>query len=311
MFMTGMDMFKDMGRNDLTPYKERTQPFMSAFEEDKMLYFGAAKNVDPGSTTHWQINICQPKAPPAPDPVRLDPNLYPLGGETTSTLVSKFSFHLYSDSVDRDPSVKWSYDTVYQNEYMQVVQGQAGLAASERRNTLTEWLVNISILLKDPNYIHDHSFVCTYKEVIDMAHRENEADTVMMNHYHGEPPDSFVSGQHMIIDIIMPSPTIKTVPSIIHSKCYHNMAIKPSVSVILCHCILDLISMRNSKESTITPTIFVATGNFVDKIIHQRNTLKYNGSPNRATSEAAFLDGTTSSSSLKRTHNPSTHHHVK
>jgi hypothetical protein len=187
---------------------------------------------------------------------------------------------------------------------MQVVQGQAGLAASDRINTLKEWLVNMSIHLEDPNYLHDHGFVCTYKENINMAHRENEADIVMMNQYHGEPPDP----QDMIIDIIMPRLPIKTVPSIIHFKCYHNMSIKPSDSVTLNHWILDQISM---KESTITPTMFVATGNFVDKNFHQRNTLKYNGSPNRATREAAFLDGATSSSSLKRTHNASTHHYVK
>jgi hypothetical protein len=144
-----------------------------------------------------------------------------------------------------------------------------------------------------------------------MAHRENEADIVMMNHYHGEPPDPFVSGQHMIISIVMLRHPIKTVPSIILYKCYHNRSVKPFVSVTLHHCILALISMRNSKESTIPPTVFVATGNLVDKIINQRNTFKYNGSPNRNTSEAAFLDGTTSSSSFKRTHNALTHHHIK
>jgi hypothetical protein len=59
---------------------------------------------------------------------------------------------LYYDAVDRDPSVKRSSDT----ECRQVVQGQVVLAASDRRNTLMEWLVNMTILLEAPNYSHDH-----------------------------------------------------------------------------------------------------------------------------------------------------------
>jgi hypothetical protein len=93
------------------------------------------------------------KALPALDPVQLDPNLSPLGGNTTSTLASKFSSDLYYDAVDSVPSVKRSSDTVDQNEYSQVVQGQVVLAA---RNTLMEWLVNMTILLEAPNYSHDH-----------------------------------------------------------------------------------------------------------------------------------------------------------
>jgi hypothetical protein len=100
------DMFKDMGRNISIPPQDRTQPFTSAFEEDPMWYIGESKNVDPESTACQHINACHPKAPPAPDPVKLDPNHSPLGGETTSTPVSKFSSDLYYDAVDRDPSVK-------------------------------------------------------------------------------------------------------------------------------------------------------------------------------------------------------------
>jgi hypothetical protein len=58
--------------------------FTSVFEEDPMFHIGEPKNVDPGSTACRHINACNPKAPPAPDPVKLDPNHFPLGGETTS-----------------------------------------------------------------------------------------------------------------------------------------------------------------------------------------------------------------------------------
>jgi hypothetical protein len=72
------DMFKDMGRNISIPPKDRTQPFTSIFDEDPMLYIGEPKNVDPGSTAFRHINGCNPKAPPASDPVKLDPNHFPL-----------------------------------------------------------------------------------------------------------------------------------------------------------------------------------------------------------------------------------------
>jgi hypothetical protein len=155
------DMFKDMGRNNSIPHRDRTQPLMSAFDEDQVWSFGAFKNVDPGPTAHLQINVCHPKAPPAPDPVKLDPNLSPLGGETTSTPVSKFSSDLYYDAVDRDPSDKRSSDTVDRNECRHVVQGQVVLAASDRRNTLIDRLVYMTILLEAPNYSHDHDVIFT------------------------------------------------------------------------------------------------------------------------------------------------------
>jgi hypothetical protein len=195
------------------------------------------------------------------------------------------------------------------------------LAAGDRRNTLMEWLVNMTSLLEAPNYSRDHDDIFTYH--LNMGHRENEAYTVIMNHYHGEDPDQFNSAQHMITDIIVrfsqndvPRPPIKIVPRIILSKGFNTMPIKSSVSMALHHCGLALISW-NSKESTITPTMFGATMNFMDQIINQRKTLKYNGEPNRTIrcgfgcSEAVFLDGTTSSSSLKRTHNASTHLYIK
>jgi hypothetical protein len=65
------------------------------------------------------------------------------------------------------------------------VQGQGVLAAGDRRNTLMEWLVNMTSLIEAPNYSHDHDDIFTYQEVFNMVHRENEAYTVIMNHYHG------------------------------------------------------------------------------------------------------------------------------
>jgi hypothetical protein len=84
-------------------------------------------------------------------------------GETTSTPVSKFSSDLYYDAVDRDLSVKRFSDTVDGKEYRQVVQGQGVLAAGDRRNTLMEWLVNMTSLIEAPNYSHDHDDIFTYQ----------------------------------------------------------------------------------------------------------------------------------------------------
>jgi hypothetical protein len=51
------DMFKDMVRNNPIPQKERTQPFISAFDEDQVWHLGASNNVHPGPTAHLHINI--------------------------------------------------------------------------------------------------------------------------------------------------------------------------------------------------------------------------------------------------------------
>jgi hypothetical protein len=57
--------------------------------------------------------------------------------------------------------------------------------------------------------------------------------------------------------------------------------------------------------------------NFMDQSINQTTTLEYNGAPNIPTrygfryNEAAFIDGTTTRSPLKRAHNASTFHHIK
>jgi hypothetical protein len=88
--------------------------------------------------TKFCNNVHHPNTPPAPDPVKIDWNISPLGVETTSTPVSKFAFHLFLDAVDQDPSVKILSAMVDQNECRQVVQGQVVLAAIERRNALME-----------------------------------------------------------------------------------------------------------------------------------------------------------------------------
>jgi hypothetical protein len=156
------------------------------YDEDQVGYLGASNNVDPGPTAHLHTNVCHPKAPPARDPMKLDSNLSPLGAETTSTPVSKVSSDLYYDKVDRGPSVKRPSETVDRNEYRQVVQGQVVLAASDRRNSLMEWLVNMRILLEAPNYFRDHDDIFTYQEGFNMVQRENDDYTLrIMNHYHG------------------------------------------------------------------------------------------------------------------------------
>jgi hypothetical protein len=104
---------------------------MSAFENNKMWYSGPSKNVDPGSRSH-----SHPKAPPAPDPVKLETSLSLLGGEKTSTPVSKFSS---DDAVDPYPCVKRFSATADRNECKQLLQVQVILAAMDRRtqNALT------------------------------------------------------------------------------------------------------------------------------------------------------------------------------
>jgi hypothetical protein len=130
-----------------------------------------------------------------------------------------------------------------------------------------------------------------YKEVFNMVNRENEYYNVIMNHYHGEPPDQVISAWHMIIDIVVRLsqnyvawPPIKIVPRItlIDSKCYHNMFIKPSVSMILHHCQLALISWH-SKEATNNSISLTAIWNSVDQIINQRKTLEYSDASNKIT----------------------------
>jgi hypothetical protein len=170
----------------------------------------------------------------------LDLNLSPLGVETTCTPVSKFSSNFYSDAADWDPSVKIFSDNVDWNEFRQVDQGQVVLAASNRRNTLMEWLVNMTILRGAPNYLHNHDVNFTYKAFFNMIQRKKGACTVFhVSNSHGEPPDQVASDWHIIIVIVkglsqnnMPNPPIKIVPRFIlnDSKVYDNiMFIKPSI----------------------------------------------------------------------------------
>jgi hypothetical protein len=50
------DIFKDMGRNDSFPHKDRTQPFTTAFEEDKKCgILEHLRLLIPGSTLDQQL----------------------------------------------------------------------------------------------------------------------------------------------------------------------------------------------------------------------------------------------------------------
>jgi hypothetical protein len=243
--------------------------FMSSSDEPKRWGLDSARHVgsvNDTMTSKLPPKLIHPSIPPAPDPVKLDSNLSPLGGETTpitskcsSELNSKFSSKLNSNAMDWDLSVKRSSDTVDQNELWQVLQCQVVLAASDRRNTLMEWLVNMSVFLESPNYLCDPDVMCTYKEVFNMVHWENEYYNVAMNHYHGEPLDQVISVWHMIIDSVVrlsqnyiPRPLIKMVPRIapIDYKSYNKMSINPSVPMILCHCKLALRSWHPKKPPT-------------------------------------------------------------
>jgi hypothetical protein len=122
-------------------------------------------NVDPGSTSHLQKNICPPKAPPAPVPLKLDPNLSAFGGETTSTLVSNFLSDLHYNPY---PSVKrFSATPDSRNEFKQLFQFFG--------DTLMEWIVSLKIILEAPNHLNNHDITCTYNVVFSIVQRENEA----------------------------------------------------------------------------------------------------------------------------------------
>jgi hypothetical protein len=179
--------------------------------------------------------------------LNLDPNLSPLGGETTSILVSKFLSDLHYDPY---PIVKQFSATADWNDFKQIFQVQVVVAAIERRDTLIEWLVSAKIILETTNNLNNHDITCTYDDVFNIIQRENEAYTVFyVSNYHGEPtdqvsydgklPNQVTSDWHMIIDSVeglsqndIPKPPIKIVPRItlVDSKCYHNMFIKPSDS---------------------------------------------------------------------------------
>jgi hypothetical protein len=104
------NMHKALGRNNAVnglDGEQYTNTSMSTFDKDQRRCFVAAQNVgDIWPYTLPTKDIHHSTIQPAPDPVMLDLNLSPLGGETTSTPVSKFSSDFCSDAVDWDPSVK-------------------------------------------------------------------------------------------------------------------------------------------------------------------------------------------------------------
>jgi hypothetical protein len=105
--------------------------------------------------------------------VKLDPHLSPLREEmtsiTTSTPISKISFDLYSDAVDRDPNVKGFSDTVDWNDDIKGFQGQVVSAVMNRK----EWSVYWKIAHEAPAYLHDHNNICTYKEIVNQTQGGN------------------------------------------------------------------------------------------------------------------------------------------
>jgi hypothetical protein len=158
------NMYKALRRNNAVngvDGEQHTNTGMPTFDKDQRRCFVAAQNLgDIWTYTLPTKDIHHSTIQPAPDPVMLDLKLSPLGGETTSTPFSKYSFDFFSDAVDWDPSVKRFSDPVDWNECRQVDQGQVVLAASNRRNTL---LVNMTILLEAPNHLHNHNVLLLTK----------------------------------------------------------------------------------------------------------------------------------------------------
>jgi hypothetical protein len=182
--------------------KNVTQLLLSVFDEDQMWYLGVPKNIDHGSASHLHINIRHPKAAHAPYPVKLEPNISPLWGETTSTLVSKFLSDLHYNPY---PSDKRLSSTVDRNEFKQLFQVQVVVAEIKRRDTLMEWLVIVKIILEAPNHLNNHDIY----DVCNMVQREIEDYFVSyVSNYHGKPTDwwgasdQVTSDWHMIIDVV-------------------------------------------------------------------------------------------------------------
>jgi hypothetical protein len=116
---------------------------------------------------------------PAPDPVKLDPNFSPLGGETTptptSTPVSTFSSDLGSDAVEQGPGVKIFSAAVDENEFQKVLQGQIILAATNTEDILMKWLVDVETNI----YLHEHSIICTYKDTVKQTQGRNKTYLIL------------------------------------------------------------------------------------------------------------------------------------
>jgi hypothetical protein len=161
------DKYGDLGRNNSLPDCNRLPMLISIFDDNQCICLGASSNVGGVMTVHL-CSMCSKyvhyhNTPPAPDPVKLDPHLSPLGEETTSTPVSKFYSNLSSDAVDQDPSVERLSNTAEQHESIQLAQGHIVSPAISRKDELMEWLVYLKVICKAPSYYHDQNVICIYQ----------------------------------------------------------------------------------------------------------------------------------------------------
>jgi hypothetical protein len=79
---------------------QHTTTYISILDEDQRWCLESAQHVGIVKTSKLPTKDVHPSVQPAPDPLKIYLHLSPLGGESTSTHISKFSFDLYSDAVD-------------------------------------------------------------------------------------------------------------------------------------------------------------------------------------------------------------------
>jgi hypothetical protein len=85
---------------------QHTTTYISIFDEYQRWCFKSAQHVGIVKTFKLLTKDVHPSVQPAPDPLKIYLHLSPLGVESTSPHISKFSFDLYSDAVDQDPNVQ-------------------------------------------------------------------------------------------------------------------------------------------------------------------------------------------------------------
>jgi hypothetical protein len=103
LMMAAGDTFQDMERNNShheMDINQRTTTYISICYEDQRWCFESVQHVGIVKTSKLPAKDVHPSVQPAPDPLKIHLHLSPLGRESTSTHISKFSFDLYSDAVD-------------------------------------------------------------------------------------------------------------------------------------------------------------------------------------------------------------------